>query len=100
MRATDRARDPRKMNILFFQVTLLPGRDRVQDHRRGPRACAYDPMATAAVPEIIWKKIELVARFDSFRLPDFDMSARLSHLQDRGVMRFLSNRFVPRRHRR
>jgi Pyruvate/2-oxoacid:ferredoxin oxidoreductase delta subunit len=44
------------------------------------------------------KEIEWVGDdFDSFRLPDFDIErSPLAPYRDRGIMRFLSNRFVPR----
>ncbi|MEI6314216.1 MAG: 4Fe-4S dicluster domain-containing protein, partial [Syntrophus sp. (in: bacteria)] len=44
------------------------------------------------------KEIELVGDdLDSFRLHDFDINrSPLTPYRDRGVMRFLSNRFIPR----
>lgn len=91
---------PRQMNLLLFSSDPIA---------LDATVCRIINVAPEHVPTItmghksgsgtyVEEEIELVGDdIDSFRLPDFDIKrSSLAPYSARGVMRFLSNRFVPR----
>lgn len=91
---------PRKMNLLLFSSDPIA---------LDATVCRIIDVNPEHVPTItmghrsgsgsyLEKEIEWVGDdFDNFRLPDFDIErSPLAPYRDRGIMRFLSNRFVPR----
>ena len=91
---------PRKMNVLLFSCDPIA---------LDATVCRIIDLDPEYVPTItmghksgsgtyLEKEIDLVGDdLDSFRLHDFDINrSPLTPYRDRGVMRFLSNRFIPR----